>query len=159
MKKFFMFLSTLLIIIIAFSGCSYKLGNYMFSTKKPNNFYYTNLLAKNLTMSSSLKCIIEENNFHNETELKNENISDIKNMLKYLNKTCFINKPKDLPQKAAYIIYFTFNKEKLVINVYNEKYLSIYPWDGNYPVDYIDMSKVPASLNLYYLGKYIFNEY
>lgn len=135
------------------------MDNSLFTTKKPNNFYYTNLLAKNLTLSSYLKCIIEENNFHKETELKDENITDIKNMLNYLSKTSFIDKPKDLPQKPAYIIYFTFNKEKLVINVYNEKYLSIYPWDGNYPMDYVDITKVPVSLNLYYLGKYIFNEY
>lgn len=159
MKKLFPLLSTILIIIFSFIACNYKLDNTILSYKKPNNFYYTNLLAQNLALSSPKKCIIEESNFHDETDLKEKNISDIKSMLKILKKNNFIDRPKDLPNKTAYKITFTFNKEKLIINVYNEKYLSIYPWDGNYPMDYIDMSKIPISLNLYYLGKYIFKNY
>lgn len=153
MKKIFMILSIILVGIFSFTSCNYSLN------KKPNNFYYTNLLAQNLTLASPKKCIIEECNFHDEEELGEKSISDIKNMLKVLKKNNFMNRPKDLPAKISYKITFTFNKEKLLINVYNEKYLSIYPWDGNYPMDYINMDKVPISLNPYYLGKYIFKNY
>ncbi|KAA8670987.1 DUF4883 family protein [Clostridium sp. MT-14] len=159
MKKFFILLSVILISIFTLTSCNYKLNNTFPSRKKPNNFYYTNLLAQNLTTSSPKKCIIEESNFHDQEELGERNISDIKSMLKILKKNNFIDRPKDLPNKTSYKIIFTFNKEKLLINVYNEKYLSIYPWDGNYPMDYIDMNKIPISLNLYYLGKYIFKNY
>jgi hypothetical protein len=145
--------------MFSFVACTYKFQNTILSHKKPNNFYYTNLLAKNLTLSIPQKCTIEESNFHDKEYLQEKNISDIKSMLKLLKKNNFINRPKDLPGKTAYKITFTFNEEKLIINVYNEKYLSIYPWDGDYPMDYIDMSRVPISLNLYYLGKYIFKNY
>lgn len=149
----------ILIPVIFLAGLSYKLNNEVFNPKKPNNFYYTNLLAKNLTLSSPSKCTMEENNFHDEINLNKDTIADIKNMLSYLKKKNFIVEPKSLPEKSAYRITFTFNKEKLLIDIYNEKYACIYPWDGKYPMDYIDISDIPASLNLYYLGKYLFKQY
>lgn len=156
MKKIFFSFCTLFIISILFVGCNYNLNNIKFSKTKPNNFYYTNILAKNLTLERSIKCVVLDTNFYKEKELPKENLDTFKSIIKTLNKNNFVSKPKDLPEKALYKIFFTFNKEKIVINVYNEKYLSVYPWDGKYPMDYIDMTNVPASLNIYNLCKYIF---
>lgn len=141
------------------SAFIYKLNHTILNPKKPNNFYYTNLLAKNLTLSSPAKCTIEETNFHDEINLDKDNIKDIKNMLSSLKKKNFINKPKNMPQKCAYRIIFTFDKDKLLIDVYDEKYLCIYPWDGEYATDYINVNDIPVSLNPYYLGKYLFKQY
>ncbi|WP_243187053.1 DUF4883 family protein [Clostridium muellerianum] len=144
------------IIAILFMGCNLNLSNIIYSKNKPNNFYYTNILAKNLTLEASYKCIILDTNLSKEKEVQNDNKFVVKNMLKSLNKNNFIQKPKDLPDKPAYKMFFTFNKDKLVVNVYNEKFISIYPWDGDYSMDYIDMSGVPLSLNLYSLCKFMF---
>lgn len=157
MKKIFLFLGTLIIITTLLIGCNYNFSSIIINKSKPNNFYYTNILAKNLTLESTCKAIVLNTNFYREKELKKENIDNIKAMLKSFNKNNFISKPKDLPEKPAYKIYLTFSKEKLVVNVYNEKYISIYPWDGKYPMDYIDMTSTPISLNLYSLCNYIFN--
>lgn len=157
MKKILLFLGTLIIITTLFIGCNYNLNSISFNKTKPNNFYYTNILAKNLTLESTCKAIILNTNFYREKELEKESIDSIRNLLKSFNKNNFIPKPKDLPDKPSYKIYLTFSKEKLIINVYNEKYISIYPWDGSYPMDYIDMSSTPVSLNLFSLCKYIFN--
>lgn len=157
MKKFLSFISTALIITILLVGCNYKFDNINFNEKKPNNFYYTNLLAKNLTLETPVKSIITETNFHKDKELSKENVTTIRDMIKSLNGKNFIDKPKDLPEKPIYKLAFTFSKEKLVINIYNEKYLSVHPWDGDYPMDYIDMTGLPMSLNLYSLGRYIYN--
>lgn len=156
MKKKFFYIYTSFIIAILFMGCNYNLGNIILNKNKPNNFYYTNLLAKNLTLESSYKCITLDTNLYKEKELKNDNKIIIKNMLKILNKNNFISKPKDLSDKPAYKMFFTFNKDKMVVNIYNEKFISIYPWDGTYTMDYIDMSGLPASLNLYNLCKFVF---
>lgn len=156
LKKISTYLCTLFIISILFVGCNYKFDNISINKNKPNNFYYTNILAKNLTLDSSVKCTALDTNFYKEKDLQKENLDTAKLMLKAVNKSNFISKPKDIPEKPAYKIFFTFSKEKLVINIYNEKYLSIYPWDGNYPMDYIDMTGIPASLNLYNLCKFIF---
>lgn len=157
LKKILFFLNTLFIITILFTGCNYNFSNIKFQKTKPNNFYYTNALAKDLTLEPTYKCVILNTNFYNEKELSKENADTIKAMLKSLNKNNFISKPTDLAEKPSYKMFLTFNKEKFVINIYNEKYLSIYPWDGNFPMDYIDMTGVPASQNLYSLAKYVFN--
>jgi hypothetical protein len=157
LKKILLFLNTLFIITILFVGCNYNFSSINFQKTKPNNFYYTNVLAKDLTLESSYKCIILNTNFYSEKELSKENTDTIKAMLKSLNKNNFISKPTDLPAKPNYKIFLTFNKDKFIINVYNEKYLCIYPWDGSFPMDYIDMTGIPASQNLYSLAKYIFN--
>ncbi len=156
MKKVSFFLCTSFIIAILFMGCNYNLGNMIFSKNKPNNFYYTNILAKNLTLEASCKCLVLDTNLYKEKELKDDSISTVKNMLKTLTKNNFIPKPKNLPEKPLYKIFLTFSKDKLVINVYNEHFVSIYPWDGDYEMDYIDMSSLPKSLNLYNLSSYIF---
>ena len=46
--------------------------------------------------------------------------------------------------KPPYRLYFNFKNKSYVVEVYNEKYLSIYPWDGNYPRDYINMDSLPS---------------
>lgn len=157
MKKISFFLNTLLIITILFTGCNYNFSNVSLKKTKPNNFYYTNILAKDLTLESSYKCIILNTNFYSEKELSKENVDTIKALLSSLNKNNFISKPADLPDKPDYKIFLTFSKEKFVVNVYNEKYICVYPWDGDFTMDYIDMTGVPASQNLYSLAKYIFN--
>jgi hypothetical protein len=160
LKKKFILLCTLIIISILLIGCNYNindLSNIIFNPNKPNNFYYTNILAKNLALETSCKVTILDTNFYKEKELNKDNINIIRYLLKNLNKNNFISKPKALTSKPIYKIYLTFSKDKFVINVYSDKYIAIYPWDGNYPMDYIDMKGIPASLNLYSLCKYLFN--
>lgn len=161
-KKFnyFVLIITILVLIFSLAGCSFAIGNYKVdnlsvSKKKPNNFYYTNLLAKNLTLSSSCKAIVLDTNFYKEKDLVKEDVDTIKKFTKELNKQNFVDKPSDLPAKPIYKLYFTFDKEKYIINVYNERYLSIYPWDGNYPMDYIDMNSISPSNNINSLCKYL----
>ena len=56
-------------------------------------------------------------------------------------------------------MYFTFKNSKYVINIYNDKYAVVFPWDGKYPMDYINMSKVPIAYNLDGICNYIYSKY
>ncbi|MCM0648485.1 DUF4883 family protein [Clostridium swellfunianum] len=150
----------LVFIPITLAGCKIKIGsytvnNFTITKKKPNNFYYTNSLAKNLTLESSIKIKLMDTNFYKEKDLSIEDIDTVRNFTKALKKNNFIEKPKDLPEKPLYKLFFTFNKEKYVINVYSEKYISVYPWDGNYSMDYIDMEGIQPLYNLCGLCKYL----
>lgn len=158
--NYFILILLLFALIFSLSGCSFTIGNYKVnnlsvSKKKPNNFYYTNLLAKNLTLSSSSKAIILDTNFYKEKDLRKDDVDTIKKFTKELNKQNFVDKPSDLPAKPLYKLYFTFDKEKYVINVYNERYISVYPWDGTYSMDYIDMNGISPSNNVTSLCKYL----
>jgi predicted aminopeptidase len=106
-------------------------------------------------MESSFKINVLDTNFYKEKELSQEDIEIIKNFSKSLKISNFIEKPKELPEKPSYKLFITFKKEKYIINVYNEKYLSVYPWDGIYPMDYIDMEGIQAHYNLFSLCKYL----
>jgi hypothetical protein len=150
----------LILLPVIFVGCTFKIGSYTINNfnvtkKKPNNFYYTNNLAKNLTLESSFKINLLDTNFYKEKELSKEDIDTVKKFTKALKKPNFIEKPKDLPEKPAYKLFFTFSKEKYVVNVYDEKYLSVQPWDGNYSMDYIDMEGIQPLYNLFGLCNYI----
>jgi hypothetical protein len=150
----------LLLMPIIFTGCTIKIGSYTVNNftvtkKKPSNFYYTNGLAKNLTLDSSISINLLDTNFYKEVQLSAEDIDTVKKFTKALKKNNFIEKPAELPAKPAYKLLFTFSKEKFVVNVYDEKYLSVYPWDGTYPMDYIDMAGIQALYNIYGLCKYL----
>ena len=46
----------------------------------------------------------------------------------------------------------------MAITIFNEKYISIYNWDGKYEVDYLNITEVPTSYNLYGICKYFTEE-
>ena len=142
-----------MLLPILLLGC-----NISFNGKKSNNFYYTNLLAKDLTLETFYKCSVIDSNYYKEKLLSKEDAATIKNFTKALSKSTFIERPKDLPLKPMYKLIIVFSKDKYVINVYNEKFVSIFPWDGSYSMDYIDMSKIQFSYNLFGLCKYIVDQ-
>ncbi|MFL0247844.1 DUF4883 family protein [Candidatus Clostridium stratigraminis] len=160
MKKKFLILSAAIITSIFFFGCSAKFGNvvinnFTLTIKKPNTYYYTNLIAKLLIKDSNIEAKVLDTNFYKEKELSKDDLDTIKNFTKGLKSYNFIDKPKNLPEKPVYKLFLNFDKEKYVINVYNEKYLTIYPWDGSFPMDYIDMTGTQNLYNLFGLCQYL----
>ncbi len=151
MKNYKYAIIVFLLITVLFSSCSNPINS-----KKSNKYYYTNLVAKHLVKDNKINGTVMDTNFYKEINLSSEDISTIKSFIKTLKGNNFINAPKDLPKKPEYKIYLNFQKAKYVINVYNEKYIAIYPWDGNFPMDYIDMTGVYLSNNLYGMCKNIF---
>lgn len=131
--------------------------NRELNKKKPYDFYYTNLLAKNLTVPKHATVKALNINFYKTKELSEDDIEAINDFMKNISQNSFTKKPIDLPENPEYKLFFTFNnKEKYVINVYNSKYISVFPWDGDFSMDYANMSNVPIRYNIYNLCEYIF---
>ncbi len=147
----------ILLFILFISGCSYN--SYNLNNKKPSAFYYTNLLENDLASGLKADILLLDMNFYKERPLQPEEVVFIKEFFKYMDKSSFIQKPRDLPKKPLYKYFFTFTETKYVINIYNEKYISVYPWDGDYPEDYVSMEKAPRAYNLYNLCKYFIPRY
>lgn len=155
MKKFsILFLFFICITVI--SGCGIKASDIPFEIKKPNNYFYTNQIIQSIGTGENIKGTLFEFNLHKEKELPKEGVENIMGFFKSLKNINFISKPQDLPDKPQYKLYITTNNEKFVLNVYNEKYLSIHPWDGVYSEDYIDMTEIYTLYNLHGLCKYFF---
>ena len=138
-------------ILILFTSCS-----YLSESKKTNNYYTSNLIGL-INTEDDYMCSIFDMNLYKEKDLNVDDFYILGNFTKALNEKSFTKKPNDLDGKSAYKMILTFNKDKYVINVYNSKYVTIHPWDGNEEMDYIDMSNIPLSYNLFYLCNYIFS--
>ncbi|WP_373898976.1 DUF4883 family protein [Haloimpatiens sp. FM7315] len=153
MKKIISLLICILIIVFLclLNSCSPA----KLSKEKPSNHYYFTKLANNITISKKVKLNILDTNFYKNKSIKEEDLSTIINFMNNLKVTNFIKKPFNLPQKPEYKIFLELEGEKYVINVYNEKYISIFPWDGNYSMDYIDMSSIYTAYNLHGFCKYL----
>jgi hypothetical protein len=156
MKKLISIVLILLFTLLSLGGCKINSDELPFAHKKPSNFYYTNLLAKDLINLSSLKGSMYELNLHKEKPIDSEGFESVVTFFKSLSSKNFINKPDDLPTNPQFKVFLTTENEKFVINVYNEKYISIHPWEGIYQEDYIELSNIKLRYNIYELCKYYF---
>jgi len=149
----------LLVICISFSlslfGCKYNFNKDIFMKSKPSNYYYTKLLMADLSIEPPKELYALFMNFYKKKDFSKEDLSTLVNFLNSLKNDSFIDKPANVPAKPLYKIFLTFSENKYIINIYNEKYISIYPWDGDFKMDYIDTSKIYKAYNLYGLCKYL----
>ncbi|WP_243176972.1 DUF4883 family protein [Clostridium estertheticum] len=149
----------LLIMCISFSlslfGCKYNFNKSIFTKNKPSNYYYTKLLMNDLSAETPKELYALYMNFYKKKDFSKEDSTIFVNFFNSLTNASFIDKPTNLPAKPLYKIFLTFSKDKYVLNIYSERYISIYPWDGNYKMDYIDTSKMFKAYNLYGLCKYL----
>lgn len=136
-------------------GCNYNLGKSILVKSKPNNYYYTNLLMKDLSLEKPEQLYALYMNFYKKKDFSKEDLSTLVEFFNSLNNNSFIEKPENLPDKPLYKIFLTFSQNKYIINVYNENFISIYPWDGAYSMDYLDTSKMYKAYNPYGLCKYL----
>lgn len=143
---------SLLVIICIFIplGCSNK-------NVKPSLYYYTNILAKHVKEEPSYKVSVTEKNFYKNKLLSKEDSDSLKGFISSLKGNNFITVPKDGLPQIKYRMIVTFPKEKYVINLYDKSLVTVHPYDGTYDMDYLDISKLPDSYNLYKICEYIFN--
>lgn len=142
----------LIISVICFSSCSNT--SKLFNKDKPSLNYYTEKLIEELSLEKpkSIKVFYKE--YFNEFTFPEIECTDILSFINILNDSNFIEKPADLPDSYKYKIYLEFKDVKYAITVFDEKYISIYKWDGSYEVDFANMSNIPIQLNLYSICKY-----
>ena len=134
-------------------GCS-KIDIPFLSRKKSCNFYYTNELAKNIHNEPAYSCTILDTNLYKEKALSKKDLVIISSFLKELKKDNFMISEPAHNRKPAYRMFVTFSKSKFVINVYDSRYISVFPWDGYYKEDYIDMNNISSAFNLYNLCRF-----
>lgn len=149
---------SLIILILLLISAILVCGKMYIHKKKPINYYYTNLLAKNLTLSKKYEIQVLDTNFYKSKVLSKDDTDTIQYFLKDLRKPNFIQKPVSLNKKPEYKIFFKFldTNKQFVINVYSKDVISIYPWDGDFSMDYITMNEIPLRHNIYSLCKYVF---
>ncbi|WP_234121496.1 DUF4883 family protein [Clostridium hydrogenum] len=143
--------ATLIITCLFTTGCT---SIDLLHKTKPCAFYYTNCLLKSFHTEKNVKASLIDTSYYKNHDLTLDEINQTMDFLNKLSKNNFIKKPTNLPSKPLYRMFYSFSNAKYVIDVFNKDYISIYPWDGDFEKDYLNISNIPASCNLYNLCEY-----
>lgn len=146
---------TLIILVTLLSGCTLE---NPFNREKPNSNYYTYELS-NLISDNSFEIHVLDRNVYRNIAVTSEDLSILDDLLKNIKDNNYLlEKPDDLPDKPIYTLFITAEKEKMVLDVYGDNLISIYPWDGRYEKDYLTLEDIPNSFKMEQFCEYIFEK-
>lgn len=146
---------TFIFLVTLFSGCT---TDNILNKEKPNFNYYTYELS-NLISDNSYEIHVLDRNIYRNISVNKEDISILNDLLKSIRDTNFLTeKPEDLPSKSIYTLFITTDKEKMVLDVYGDNLISIYPWDGKYEKDYLSLEGIPNAFKMEQFCEYVFEK-
>lgn len=140
MKKLSIFI--FIFLITSFISCSNI--EYSRNITKPNDSYYTENI-KTLKNDEIKQIKLIENKFYKEVILDKNSSKLIIDMINALDKS---NSTQALDDniECLFKLHIENNSNKYVVDVYGNDIISIYPWDGIYEKDFLDISELPLSL-------------
>ncbi|MGL5353650.1 MAG: DUF4883 family protein [Clostridium sp.] len=145
----------LLIIICILPGCTLsKNPQYISFKTKPNTHYYTAEIFSKVSKGDAFTLKVFDVNIYKYFDVNTEENSIVSEFIDNLKDTSF-GVEMDSTVKPRYKLIIEFEDSKYIINAYNDKELSLYPWDGTYPEDTISMDDVPDYYNIYKFCEYI----
>lgn len=156
MKKL-LYCCVLVLLIGTLCGCTNT--KFISFEKKPSNSYYSDELYK-LISSNDYSLKILNMNMYKQKEISDDEKTVLMNFFKHMDKEKnIINNQNSITDKIQYKMFIESNHVKYVINIYNENYVAIHPWDGEFIEDIIYSEGIPKNYNLYGFCKYVFKEY
>lgn len=155
MKKTFFYILTVFLIIFC-TGCSMNPLVSFFQGKKKSENYYTQSMINDIKKYDIKGITVLETNLQKEKKLDKDDIALFCNFLSSLKAANFKGSFQD--KKPPYKFFVETNNSKYVINIYDEKNICLFPWDGIYDTDKIDMTDVKKLYNLYDLCTYWFSK-
>lgn len=145
----------LLLIICIIPGCSLvENPEYISLRTKPNTHFYTGEIYSNLSNDKPYTLKVFDMNVYKYFDVNTEEHSIILEFIDYLKETNF-NIEIDPELTPRYKLIIEFEDSKYIINAYNDKELSVYPWDGTFPEDTISINGIPDYYNIYKFCEYI----
>lgn len=153
MKKLF---NILIIIVISclFTSCSFNESQYIKPGSKPKANYYTNEIKDKIENNEEYVIKIFDLDLYKYYEVDNKEHSIIPEFIDSLKSDSYdVSLEED--KSPQYKIIIEFSNSKYIINAFNDKLISIHPWDGVYDEDVISMEGVPDYYNLYKFCEYI----
>lgn len=153
MKKL---LSFILVIIFTylFTSCTFNESQYIRPSSKPKADYYTSEIKDKVDKNEEYTIKIFDLNLYKYYEVDKKEHSIIQEFIDSVKKDNYNAELQD-GLIADYKIIIEFSNSKYVINAFNDKLISIHPWDGVYKEDIISMDDIPDYYNLYKYCEYI----
>ncbi|MBB6713762.1 DUF4883 family protein [Clostridium gasigenes] len=145
----------ILMIICIIPGCTVVQNPEYISLKtKPNTHFYTGEIYSKLSKDEPYTLKIFDMNVYKYFNVNTREHSIVLEFIENLKDPNF-NIEIDSKLEPRYKLIIEFEDSKYVINAYNEKELSVYPWDGTFPKDTISMENVPDYYNIYKFCEFI----
>ncbi|MBD7915216.1 DUF4883 family protein [Clostridium sp. Sa3CUN1] len=153
MKKYItVFLAILISLLL--TSCNFNKSQYISPKNKPKINYYTSEIENHIKNEESYTIKIFDLNVYKYYEVSKKEHSIIPEFIDNIDNDNYdIEIDENL--SPEYEIIIEFEKEKYIINAYNDKLISIHPWDGIYPQDTISMEGIPDYYNIYKYCEYI----
>lgn len=145
------------LLILSLQGCSLNNPKYINLTSKPNDYYYSSKIYKNLKLNEPFTLKLFDSTFYKYYTVDEEDSSIIIDFLESLNNDNYVSE-LDIKDSPTFELSIEFQKEKYIINIYDDNSITLYPWDGTYPEDKITMTNVSSYNNLYYFCTYVINK-
>lgn len=154
--RYFKFIIAIL-LVISLQGCVFDNPRYLNLNSKPNDYYYSSLIYKNLKKGESFTLKVFDTNFYKYYTVDEEDKDILLNFFESLNNNNYLSE-LETPDKSKYELCIEFSNEKYIINIYDNSSITIYPWDGNFVEDKITMDGVSPYNNLYLFCSYVINK-
>ena len=147
----------LLFLIFILQGCGLRDPKYLHLENKQTPNFYTNEVYTKILNGEDFSLEIFNTNMYKNIPVSDTENEIIENFIQSLSKEDY--KEGDIPTDIEpYQIRINFSGTKYIIKVYNSSLVTLYPWDGNFQEDIINMDSVPNHYNLYDFCKHIEND-
>lgn len=139
-----------IIIIFVFlfllQGCSFKDPKYINFKEKESPNFYINEISSKLLNGEDFSLEIFNTNLYKKIKIDDSEKVVINNFINSLAYSNYIDNEKPITDEI-YEMRILFDDEKYIIKVYNENIVTVFPWDGIYEEDIINMVNVPQRNN------------
>lgn len=139
-----------IIIIFVFlfllQGCSFKDPKYINFKEKESPNFYINEISSKLLNGEDFSLEIFNTNLYKKIKIDDSEKVVINNFINSLADSNYIDNEKPITDEI-YEMRILFDDEKYIIKVYNENIVTVFPWDGIYEEDIINMVNVPQRNN------------
>ena len=150
---------TLLILLISLlPSCAFNDPKYLNLKEKPNIYYYSNEVYKNLKNDKKFTLKVFDVNYYQEYIVSPDDYDILLSFFESLNANNY-NPDIDSKDKSInYKLIVEFEDSKYIFNAYDNNVVTLFPWDGNFPEDIITMDGVSEHNNIYSFCIYVINK-
>lgn len=148
----------LLILVLSIQGCAFDDPMYIHFEKKMSTNYYLTKIASNLADSTPYTMELFDVNLYKTIPISEDEGIILKNFIQNLTLDSY-KTTNETSDKEVFELRITFeNGEKYIFKIFNESIVTVYPWDGIFCEDIVDMKDVPQRYNLFDFCTYIKNK-
>ena len=160
--RFFKILIVTLLAFSLFTGCVARDPKYITLEKKSSPYQYSNEVYKNVRYENDFYLEVFDNNMYKTYPVDASDTDILVSFFESLNNDSYVTEYDLTDLEVQYKLIVNFNKsdfsEKYVFNIYDNNFVTLYPWDGNLTEDMIVMTDIPRYNNLYDYCIYIVNK-